>query len=204
MATPPPYPSDPLLPEGVRLGRLVSHHDDRGRLVEIFRSTWENEFAPVQWNLVRSQEATLRGVHVHVVHFDYLLCVDGRMDVALRDLRRDSPTAGRVAAVSLLGDEPSTLTIPPGVAHGFFFPVPSTHVYAVSEYWNLEDELGCHWADPALELPWEIDPRHVSDRDSTAGSLAEMINELEARRVSSKSSFAVDSKFAPVTSAPTR
>ena len=56
--------------------------------------------------------------------------------------------------VELDGERPAALAIPHGVAHGFYFHEPSLHVYAVSAYWDPEDELGCHWADPDLEIPW--------------------------------------------------
>ena len=106
---------------------------------------------PIQWNAVRSEVGVLRGVHVHVRHRDYLTLPYGRAVVGLRDLRQGSRTEGLSVFVELSGDEPASLVIPCGVAHGFYFHEPSLHVYAVTEYWNPDDELGCHWADPELE-----------------------------------------------------
>jgi len=83
------------------------------------------------------------------------------------------------ALVELSADDPSMLVIPTGVAHGFYFAEPSLHLYGVTKYWDVGDELACHWADPQLEIPWPALPTLVSERDSTAPSLAELLDELE-------------------------
>lgn len=167
------------LPAGVALHPLTSHRDDRGAFTELFRREWATGVDPVQWNAVASEPGVLRGVHVHVRHGDYLTVVRGRAAVGLRDLRRDSATAGQTAMVELRADAMAAIVIPPGVAHGFLFREPSMHVYAVTHYWDLEDELGCHWADPELELAWPEQPAMVSPRDATAGSLRDLLGQLE-------------------------
>lgn len=147
------------------------HRDDRGVFTEVFRAEWEDVFPAIQWNVVRTKAGVLRGVHVHLRHWDYLIVLDGQAFIGLHDLRPASPTAGLSALVELRGDALSGLVIPPGVAHGFYFPVPSMHMYAVSEYWDLADELGCHWQDPALCIPWPMDSAILSSRDANLPSL---------------------------------
>ena len=44
---------------------------------------------------MRSLAGTLRGVHVHNPHADYLFVVDGHMVLGIHDIREDSPTRGR-------------------------------------------------------------------------------------------------------------
>jgi len=163
------------LPAGVVLRPLQMQVDERGIFAEFFRESWEIGVAPVQWNAVSSVAGVLRGVHVHVIHADYLLLLQGRASIGLRDLRRDSPTEGLAALVELRGAELATLTIPPGVAHGFFFHEPSLHIYAVSAYWDPADELGCNWADPALEIPWPMTSAIISERDAALPPLSEVI-----------------------------
>ena len=158
------------------------HHDPRGAVTEVFRESWETGIAPVQWNVVRSEAGVLRGVHVHVRHDDYLILLDGRALVGLRDLRPHSPTSGRTCLFEMRGDELAALTIPPGVAHGFYFPEAAVHLYAVSEYWDPADELGCHWADPALEIPWPAEPAILSTRDAAAPPLSVLLRQLESRQ----------------------
>jgi dTDP-4-dehydrorhamnose 3,5-epimerase len=172
------HESDHGLPSGVSLHRLTSHADARGSLTEIFREAWGTGVSPVQWNAVSSEAGVLRGVHIHIKHADYLILLKGRAAIGLRDLRPGSPTAGATALVELRGTELSALTIPPGVAHGFYFDEPSTHIYAVSEYWDLADELGCHWADPALEIPWPPISPLLSERDAALPPLRDLIARL--------------------------
>lgn len=175
--SPPPV----SLPSGVRLLSFAHHCDARGSLFEMFRGSAVG-FTPVQWNAVSSRAGVLRGVHAHAAHSDYLVVVEGSALVGLRDLRVESPTDGLAALVDLRGDAPRALVIPPGVAHGFYFPEPSIHVYAVSHYWDPADELGCHWADPALGIPWPDVLPSLSRRDASAGSLSALREALARRR----------------------
>lgn len=166
------------LPQGVTLRSLQTHPDERGSLTELFRASWDTGVDAVQWNYAESEATVLRGVHVHMVHADYLILLRGRATIGLRDIRPDSLTRGMAALVEMRGTEPHALTIPPGVAHGFYFHEPSTHLYAVSEYWDPEDELGCHWADPALEINWPCAEPLISDRDAALPSLRELVESL--------------------------
>jgi dTDP-4-dehydrorhamnose 3,5-epimerase len=170
------------LPDGVVLTTLTPHGDDRGTFTELFREEWETGVRPVQWNVVASEAGVLRGVHVHPCHDDYLTIVRGRATVGLRDLRGAMPTEDAVACVELDGARPAAISIPHGVAHGFYFHVPSLHVYAVSHYWDEADELGCRWDDPALALPWPQRAATISPRDAALPCLAELERQLDQYR----------------------
>jgi dTDP-4-dehydrorhamnose 3,5-epimerase len=167
-----------VLPDGVRLRDLEPHADDRGVFTELYRLEWDTGVAPVQWNAVRSARGVLRGVHVHPRHDDYLVLVAGRATVGLRDLRVGASHDGRACCVELDGTSPAAVTIPHGVAHGFYFHEPSIHIYAVSHYWDTADELGCHWADPDLGIPWPMRVPRVSERDEALPPLAELMSGL--------------------------
>ena len=91
------------LPMGCAVRDLTTHGDNRGNLTEIFRLEWDAGIEPVQWNFVRSQANVLRGVHVHVVHSDYLVCLEGTMVLGLWDIRPESPTHGLATTVTLKG-----------------------------------------------------------------------------------------------------
>jgi dTDP-4-dehydrorhamnose 3,5-epimerase len=163
-----------MLPAGVELRTLQPHADERGVFTELFRESWDVAVVPAQWNVVRSRENVLRGVHVHWRHADYLTVVSGRATIGLHDLRDDSETSGAGAVVALTSDAPATLTIPTGVAHGFYFHEPSIHVYAVTHEFDPADELGCRWDDPGLEIGWPCADPHLSDRDRALGSLSDL------------------------------
>jgi len=165
-----------VLPAGVSLRRPARHVDQRGDLAEIFRRDWDVGPDPVQWNLVRNRPNTLRGVHAHVRHSDYLMVVTGQMRLALKDIRSDSLTLGLAAELDLCADDLCVVIIPPGVAHGFHCLHEAVHLYAVTDYWSPSDELGCAWNDPDLGFDWPLNnPPLLSERDNAAGSLADLI-----------------------------
>lgn len=167
--------------DGVQVVDLEMHADDRGVFTEVFRETWGLGITPVQWNVVRSDPGVLRGVHVHPVHDDYLVVLGGLVSIGLRDLRPRSRTHGASGLVTVSGERLKSIVIPHGVAHGFLFHEPSLHAYAVSHYWDTDDELACVWWDPDLEIDWPLKPTKVSDRDASAQSLASLIEQLEER-----------------------
>jgi dTDP-4-dehydrorhamnose 3,5-epimerase len=166
------------LPIGVRITPLTTHTDDRGRFTELFRNEWDTAIEPIQWNAVRSEAGALRGVHVHPSHVDYLVVLEGTMHLAFVDLRAGADP--RPSVVELRGDDLRAATIPTGVAHGFFFTVPSLHLYAVDRYWDPGDELACRWDDPDLGIPWPRDPGQplLSERDAHAGNMRDLVAEL--------------------------
>lgn len=167
------------LAEGMKRHPLVPHPDSRGSFTEIFLDSWGLGPRAIQWNLVRSAPRTVRGVHVHVVHLDYWMLVHGRATVGFRDLRVHSQTHGLTGEINLTGGVHEILVIPPGVAHGFQFHDPSIHLYAVTHYWHMADELGCKWDDPELGIAWPSKEAILSTRDRDASPLENLIRALE-------------------------
>ena len=129
----------------------------------------------LQWNVVKSNAKVLRGVHVHVKHADYLVLASGRALVGMQDLRKGSPTFNEAMHVELAGSTNIALSIPPGIAHGFYFYEPSIHVYAVSHYWNLDDELGCRFDDEGLNINWPDMSPVFSERDRQLPRLEQLM-----------------------------
>ena len=166
------------LPAGVRRSPLNGHRDLRGGLTELFRNEWDTGITPIQWTLASSAANVLRGVHVHVLHTDYLIFLNGRSAIGLADLRPDSPTAGLACLLELNGQSLEALTIPPGVAHGFYMHEASQYLVGVDRYYNPADEMGCQWSDPALGITWPVDSPIVSERDATAPSLSRLQQQL--------------------------
>jgi dTDP-4-dehydrorhamnose 3,5-epimerase len=169
-----------LLPHDLRLAPLEPHRDDRGTFTELYREEWGTGVDPVQWNAVHTEPGVLRGVHVHPRHDDYLTVVRGRATIGLRDLREGSPSEGAAACIELTAERPTAISIPHGVAHGFYFHEPSTHIYAVSHYWDMADELGCRWDDPGLGMPWPQQGARISPRDEALPSLEILLGQLRA------------------------
>ena len=160
--------------DGVIITPLEPKRDRRGVLTEVFRAQWPTGCAPVQWNFVRSAANVMRGFHVHVAHSDYLISLSGELLLGLRDIRPESPTFNRTEFLLLNDERPMAVTTPPGVAHGFYFAKPSMHLYAVSHYWNMADELGCRWNDADIGLDWPATDPQLSERDASAGTFKDM------------------------------
>lgn len=168
------------LPAGVLWRQLPTKVASAAASIDLFEHGWQQSVEPVQWNFVASRPRTLRGVHVHVRHADYLTVVAGSMLLGLHDMRPGSPTHKQSVLVTLEAVQPCAIVIPPGVAHGFYFPEQSEHIYGVDRYWDLADELGCRWNDPDLHLAWPVQDPLLSPRDIAAPSYAELTRELAA------------------------
>lgn len=149
--------------------------------MEFFRLEWLLEPAPVQWNVVQSQAQVLRGVHVHPTHFDYLMLVSGRASIGVQDIRANSPTHDMATVIEFQADQPQLLVIPPGVAHGFYFHEPSIHIYGISHYFNLKDELGCHFDDQDIHIPWTVPSPILSERDQLLPSYNIMVEDWKKK-----------------------
>lgn len=157
---------------GVELRQLTVHPDSRGDLREFYRQDLGSTV--MQWNLLRSVPFALRGMHVHPDRADHLMLVSGQMDVFIQDVRPESPSFGTAETIPL---QPACelLIIPVGVLHGVFFSEPSITAYGLTAHHDPAQELGCHWADPAVKLAWpHTQPPIVSERDQCAGSFSDM------------------------------
>jgi dTDP-4-dehydrorhamnose 3,5-epimerase len=154
---------------GVILTRPDVHGDERGFFLEALR---EDALATafVQGNHSHSRAGVLRGLHFHARQADAWYVVRGRARVGLADLRTrtDRPAS---LTIDLSEDDPATLYIPPGVAHGFAALTDLDLVYWVTHYFDGADEHGVAWNDPTLAVPWGIDDPILSERDAEAAPL---------------------------------
>ena len=180
----PADPPEKIAIEGASLRLLTPHIDDRGALTELMRMSWLSDMPqPKQWNFTRSHPNVLRGVHVHAVHWDFLIFLDGKATVGLVDFRTGSATYRKTQVLRLGGEPLSLLTIQPGIGHGFYFPDGGTYIYGLSSYWDpVNDEFGCRWDDPALGLVWGIEATPIlSPRDDSAGTAGQMLKEMRGK-----------------------
>lgn len=155
---------------GVELRKVDAPSDARGRFTEIYRASRSQEKL-VQANHSRSKAGVVRGLHYHRHQADLWYVVRGTARVGLVDLRSrvDPPPA---ETIDLTEEEPATLFIPPGVAHGFAALTDVDLVYWVTAEYDASDEYGIAWDDPAIALDWGVDDPILSDRDSSNPSLS--------------------------------
>src|SRR5258707_4398371 len=151
-AGPPEIPIEGCTPVPVK-----ANADDRGCLFEIFREEWTGAFKTVQWNALRSGAGVMRGVHVHVDYDEFYTLPLGRVFLALRDIRRASPTFGKSIGLEWSAADGFAVPVPAGVAHAIFFLDESILAFGLSSYWKPElDVVGCRWDD--------LDPSRVGPR----------------------------------------
>ncbi|MBM4467143.1 MAG: dTDP-4-dehydrorhamnose 3,5-epimerase [Chloroflexi bacterium] len=105
--------------DGVKVRKLRLIPDERGYLMEMLRSDWEEyeKFGQVYITAVYS--GVVKGWHYHKIQTDHFICVHGMAKVVLYDGREGSPTHGEVNEFFLGQQNPMLLKIPPGVMHGF-------------------------------------------------------------------------------------
>jgi len=168
--------------DGVSLRLLEEQPDIRGSFTEVYCDNWDLAIIPAQCSVVRSVAGTLRGMHLHLRHSEYFLCISGRTCVGLYDIRPPSPTKDSSMLIHVNGVRPVVISFPCGIAHGWLFLTDAIHLQAVSETYadyKDDDNLGVHWSDPDLNLPWPEQPRYLSPRANTFGRLAELRLKIE-------------------------
>jgi dTDP-4-dehydrorhamnose 3,5-epimerase len=120
----------------------------------------------ISYNRVRG---TLRGMHYQgdpFAEIKLVRCTAGAVyDVAV-DLRLDSPTYRKWAAVELTPASRRLFYIPKGLAHGYLTLADDSEVsYMVSEPYRPEAGRGVRWNDPAFQITWPTEVRMVAARD---------------------------------------
>jgi dTDP-4-dehydrorhamnose 3,5-epimerase len=105
--------------EGVRVRELRVIPDERGWLMEMLRSDWEEYEKFGQVYVTAAFPGVVKGWHYHKLQTDHFVCVRGMAKVVLYDRREDSPTYGEVNEFFIGDRNPCLLKIPPSVVHGF-------------------------------------------------------------------------------------
>jgi dTDP-4-dehydrorhamnose 3,5-epimerase len=105
--------------EGVKTKQLKPIHDERGWLMEILRCDDPifKKFGQVY--LSTAYPGVVKAWHYHKKQTDNFTCIRGRMQVALYDNRRNSPTHKEVNEFIVDSKSPILISVPPGVYHGF-------------------------------------------------------------------------------------
>lgn len=148
---------------GVVRTQLERFTDERGFLSEVAR-TAALPVPVAQTSHSHSREGVLRGLHFHRQQSDVWYLSRGRAQVALVDLRVRTG-APDVQTLVLDAEDPETLLIPPGVAHGYVALTDIDMFYLTSAEWDPADEQGLWWSDPTFAIKWAITDPLLSERD---------------------------------------
>jgi dTDP-4-dehydrorhamnose 3,5-epimerase len=165
--------TSPTTLDGVRIIEPAVFGDSRGFFLETFhRDRFAEAGLPtefVQDNRSRSIRSVLRGLHYQLrsPQGKLISVVTGTIfDVAV-DIRVSSPQFGQWFGMTLSEDEPRSLWIPPGFAHGFCVLSDSADVtYKCTARYDPSDERGIAWNDPALGIEWPISSPLLSGKDA--------------------------------------
>ena len=110
--------SDPDMIDGVTVTPLTLRADNRGALVELL-TTRDGVIEPiVHVYLVEAKAKSVRAWVYHRHQHDRLAYTQGCFQVALFDIRPESPTFNKLSTYIFGKERPALLRIPPYVAHG--------------------------------------------------------------------------------------
>jgi len=152
----------PELIEGVRLAVAALWPDDRGYFLEVLRSgeglVQDFALGQMQVSCAYSYPGTIKAFHYHQLQTDYWTVPAGMLQVALVDLRRQSPTFGRKNTLYVGVARPWQILVPAGVAHGYkvIGTQAALMVYATDRIYNPLDEGRIPFNNSQIAYDWEI------------------------------------------------
>lgn len=175
--------------EGLYVLEPIVFKDSRGYFFEAYnQSIFEREglkYNFVQDNQSFSKYGVIRGLHYQLhphAQCKLVRVLQGRiLDVAV-DMRKSSPSYGKVFSIELSEDNMKQLMIPTGFAHGFsVLSETATVMYKCNQLYHKESEAGIIYNDPTLAIDWQIPAEAiiVSDKDLLLPSFHECENNFE-------------------------
>ncbi len=160
--------------------------DDRGYFFESFNQNTFSEAgissAFVQDNESKSNKGVVRGLHYQHEPFaqaKLVRVVKGKVLDVVLDIRKGSPTFGKVYAIELTEENRLQLYIPRGFAHGFSVLEDETiFQYKCDNFYSKESEGGINYKDPSLKIDWKISEAEalVSDKDKVLPLFKDCLN----------------------------
>jgi dTDP-4-dehydrorhamnose 3,5-epimerase len=147
--------------EGVGLRPYDVWPDDRGYFLEVIRMQQglAAAFPPetTQVSAALSYAATIKAFHFHRHQTDLWVPMFGMFQVALVDLRADSPTFGAKNTMYLGSLRPWQVLIPPGIGHGYKVIGDSAGllIYVTNRLYNPQDEGRIPYDDSSIQYDWE-------------------------------------------------
>lgn len=170
--------------KGVSLHTGKISIDQRGSFIKFFeKDTYQsNGFDPNFNSLAIStniEKGTVRGLHFQSPPFEeekMITCLQGRIFEIIVDLRRNSKTIGKWAAIEVSDENSVTLCLPKGIAHGYQTLTPGVRIlYGLSSEFNQDHSYSLNYADINLGIKWPIPVKQISAKDLDGVSLQDAI-----------------------------
>jgi dTDP-4-dehydrorhamnose 3,5-epimerase len=105
--------------EGVVTKQLKQIADERGWLIEIMRSDWEQFQKFGQVYITAAYPQVVKAWHMHKKQTDNIACIKGMIKLVLYDNREKSKTKNEINEFTIGERNLLTVKIPPEVWHGF-------------------------------------------------------------------------------------
>jgi len=161
------------------------NYDERGFFEKIFDKNVFTSFGlSTQLDSIaissNTHVGTLRGLHFQSPPFaedKIVFCITGSIFDVVVDLRFNSPTFCKWAAITLESDDEQILYLPAGVAHGFqTLEDNSSVLYGITSTYNPARAHSIRYSDQDLNISWPIPVGIVSRKDAEGLSLADAVN----------------------------
>ncbi len=114
----------------------------------------------VQDNQSRSAYGVIRGLHYQLdphAQTKLVRVLSGSILDVVIDLRKGSPSYGKLLSIELSAENKKQLLIPKGFAHGFSVLSETAEVlYKCDSFYHKESEAGIIYNDPSLNIDWKI------------------------------------------------
>ncbi|MDP2182320.1 MAG: dTDP-4-dehydrorhamnose 3,5-epimerase family protein [Actinomycetota bacterium] len=147
--------------DGVKLKDLRVMPDDRGMLMEMWRSDDPDFQGFGQVYITWVYPGVVKAWHYHKKQTDHFVCVFGMAKVGLYDSREDSPTKGETNTFVIGWQRQRLLIIPNGVYHGFTAvgTEPAGIINIPTELYNYDDpdEFRRPFDDPEIDYDWGVE-----------------------------------------------
>jgi len=135
----------------------------------------------VQDNQSQSSYGVVRGLHFQ--HPPYaqtklVRVLSGSILDVVVDIRKGSPSFGKVFSIEISSENKLQLLVPKGFAHGFSVLSPKAEVlYKCDSLFNKASEGSIMWNDPDLAIDWKIPSIEaiVSEKDNLHPQLKDAI-----------------------------
>lgn len=155
--------------DGVKVIRFGRYPDNRGYFSETFKQSDISKTAELEflkpYNFVQTNESFSKAGVAKGLHFQWdpplgklLRTISGHMVDMILDIRKNSPTLGKIILYDLPADPSQDynewIWLPPGMAHGSFFTADSLNEYFFTADYNPKAEAGI--SPLAKDLDWSL------------------------------------------------
>jgi dTDP-4-dehydrorhamnose 3,5-epimerase len=144
--------------------------DNRGSFQNLPLPTEFGNFPSLtRQSISHSKCSVRRGMHLQVSEWQSVSLIKGRVRDLILDCRYESRTYGVIDLYELDERRPSSLILPPGVAHGFeVISEMCTILYSSSAKYEPEKEVVINANSSIIKHFWQIDVPITSIRDEKA------------------------------------